>query len=101
MLPHGDNFADKFVANDQRWLNGGGGPGIPGVDVDIGPANGSLEDADKDIIRARFRLRNILQDQAGSTGCLYYSTHDGKVDIGDLLGKVPIIRLRYTVNSTS
>ena len=85
-----DDFAGKLVANDQRNLDRGLRPVIPVIDMQVGPANAGGKDADLDIVNARFRLRHILQPQAGAFVSLNKGFHPAAPsDHGTgLLGKV-------------
>ena len=67
------DHADKFMADRHRHRNRFLGPGVPIIYVDVGAADGRLQDANEDIICACFRNRDFLEPQAG----LGFSLHDG------------------------
>ena len=64
-MPHGLDDADIFVADDYGHRDGLLRPGVPVVDVNVGPANGRLLDVNEDVIVADFRHRDFLEPKAG------------------------------------
>ena len=57
--------ADKFMPDDHRHRDRLLRPGVPVINVDIGPADRSFLDPDEDIIVADFRHRHVLQPKTG------------------------------------
>ena len=51
------------------------GPGVPIVNVGIGPTEGGGFDADNGIGAARFRVRPVSGGQSGLCGCFDERTH--------------------------
>ena len=59
-----DNFAGKFVADDERHANCGLRPVIPIVDMQVGAANAGGQHANLDVVDAGFGLGNIFEPQS-------------------------------------
>jgi len=53
--------ADKLVADRHRHRDGFLRPRVPVIDVDVSPADGSLQDPDAYIVSANFRNRSFFQ----------------------------------------
>ena len=52
-----DDLADELVADGEAGRGWCAGPGVPLVDVEVGAADAGVEDADLDVVDARFRAR--------------------------------------------
>src|SRR5262249_19112078 len=66
------DYANKLVPDGHRDGDGLLGPGIPVIYMYVGPADGGLKDADKDVIGANFGHRHFLEPKSG----LGFSLHD-------------------------
>ena len=69
------DHADKLVANGHRNGNRFLRPGIPVVNVNVGPADRCFEDADKHIVAFDFRDRNFFEPKPGFSPALYHRLH--------------------------
>ena len=58
-----NDLTDKFMTDDHWHGNGFLGPGIPLIDVKIGPANARFVHADEDIVDPDLWERDFLQPQ--------------------------------------
>jgi hypothetical protein len=67
--------SNKFVADGHRYWNRFLRPGVPVINVHIGPADGGLKDADEHVIAADFRNRNFLNPQARLGSAFYHGLH--------------------------
>src|ERR1019366_10825013 len=70
-----DDLAHKFVADDQRDLNGRLGPGIPFVNMQVGAADSGQKNADFDVIDANLRFGNLFEPKATTWFAFYKSFH--------------------------
>ena len=61
---YGDDFADELVADDEALPDGGAGPGVPLVDVEVGAADAGVEDADLYVVDADLGLGDVLEPEA-------------------------------------
>ncbi len=65
----------ELVANGKRRFQTGGGPVVPGVDMNIGSAHAGGQHLDQYIVRAAFRNRNFANQEARSALRLRYGLH--------------------------
>lgn len=74
----GFDVADVFVADDHGGFDGGGGPVVPLVDVDVRPADGGLEDFDPYVVGAGFRDGKVVPEfESGAGGGFDEGAHGG------------------------
>jgi hypothetical protein len=59
------DHADKFMPDDHRHRDRLLRPGVPVVNVDIGPADRSFPDPDEHVVVAHFRHRHFLEPKPG------------------------------------
>jgi hypothetical protein len=59
--PDFDHLADELVPDHQRDRNGGLGPIVPLINVEVGAANTGEKNLHFDVIDADFRLGNVRQ----------------------------------------
>ena len=71
----GDDFADELVADGEALLDGGAGPGIPLVDVEVGATDAGVEDTDFYVVDADLWFRDVLQPEAAFCAGFYESLH--------------------------
>src|ERR1700719_869761 len=69
------NHADKLVADGHRHGDRFLGPGVPVIYMYVGPANGGLENPNKDVVARNFRNGNLLEPQSGLGFRLYDGLH--------------------------
>ena len=67
----GYDFADELVADDEALADGGFGPGVPVVDVEVGAADAGVENADFDVVDAHLRLGYVLEPEAAFVAAFY------------------------------
>jgi hypothetical protein len=75
----GTDFHDpphKFMADGHRHGNRGLGPGVPFVDMDIGPADSSAENLDQDIVDANGGPLDFFEPQTLFPLALYQGFHN-------------------------
>ena len=72
---HRRDCAHKLMADNHRWTNRLLRPGIPLIDVYIRPADGCSKDFDQNIIDARLRNGDFLQNQTRRGGLFDNSAH--------------------------
>jgi hypothetical protein len=65
-----DDFAGKFVADDQGDANCRLGPVVPVIDMHVGAADACAQDAYLDIVDARLGLGDVFKPQAGGFAAL-------------------------------
>ena len=70
-----DDFADELVADDEALADGGAGPGVPVVDVEVGAADAGGEDADFDVVDAHLGLGDVLEPEAAFCAALDECLH--------------------------
>jgi hypothetical protein len=63
------------MPDDEAGADGGAGPGIPVIDMEIGPTDSGVKDADFDVIDANLRFRNLLEPQAALAAAFYKCLH--------------------------
>ncbi len=73
--PTVDDFADELVADDEALADGGAGPGVPVVDVEVGAADAGVEDADLYVVDADLGLGNVLEPEAAFVAAFYECLH--------------------------
>src|SRR5687768_10950140 len=73
--PNLRDVARKLVSDDEGRLAAPLRPGIPVVDVDVGSAHPRAAYPDQNFVLTDFRLRTILQLEAGSGGLLHQRFH--------------------------
>ena len=59
-----DDLADELVADDERHRDVRLRPGVPRIDVQVGPANAGAQHLDEDVAPADRRYRHVLVAQA-------------------------------------
>ena len=60
----GNDLADEFVPDGQRYFDGPSSPLVPIVDMHIGPADARSEDTNENVVDADSRLGDIAQPEA-------------------------------------
>jgi len=70
-----DDFAGKFVPDDERDANCGPRPVIPVVDMHVGAANAGAQYANLDVIDAGLGLGHIFEPQAAGFAAFYEGFH--------------------------
>lgn len=70
-----DNLAFEFVPDGHGDWNGGSGPLVPLVNVQICPADPSTCDTNQNIIDSNARLRYVFQPQPRRISAFYESLH--------------------------
>ncbi len=70
-----DDFADELVANDEALADGGAGPCVPVVYVEIGAADAGVEDTDLYVVDAHLGLGNVLEPEAAFVTAFYKCLH--------------------------
>ena len=61
----GGDFPDELMPDDHRHGDRPLRPGVPFVNVEVGPADAGAIDADEHVVEAAFRFRHIFQPEAG------------------------------------
>ena len=74
-----DDLAHELVADDEGRDDRLRGPRIPRLDVEVGPADAGLADANQDVVDAWVRLRDVLELEAGSRCSLHQGPHQPRV----------------------
>ena len=67
----GYNFADELVADDEPLTDGGFGPDVPLINVEIGAADAGEEDADFDVVDAHFGFGDVMEPEAAFVAAFY------------------------------
>ena len=67
----GDDFADELMADGEALFDGGAGPGVPLVDVQVGAADAGVEDANLYVVDAHLGLGNIFEPEAAFFAAFY------------------------------
>jgi hypothetical protein len=67
--------ADKLVPDGHRHGDRLLGPGVPVIYMDVGSADGGLDDANKDIVAGNFGDWDFLKPQSGLGFRLYHRLH--------------------------
>jgi hypothetical protein len=70
-----NDLADELVADDEAGGNGGAGPRVPVVDVEIGTADTGGENANFDVVDADLRLRDLFEPEAALGPAFYECLH--------------------------
>jgi hypothetical protein len=71
----GDDFADELVADDEALADGGAGPGVPIIDMEVGTAYAGGEDADFYVVDADLGFRDIFEPEAAFSAAFYECLH--------------------------
>ena len=61
----GDYFANEFMTDDQGHGDGALGPFVPVMNVQVGAADASAENADENIVNADFGFGDVFDPEAG------------------------------------
>src|SRR5581483_11519723 len=73
--PDGDDFASELMTDGERDGNGGSGPIVPLINMQVGAADAGVADADQDIVDSDGRFGYIFEPQSGFTVALYQRFH--------------------------
>jgi hypothetical protein len=65
------DFADELMADNEALADGGFGPGVPVVDVEVGAADAGVENADLDVVDAHLGLGYVLKPEAAFVAAFY------------------------------
>ena len=63
------------MTDDQALTDGGAGPGVPVVDVEVGAADAGVEDADLYVVDAHLGLGDVLKPEAAFVMAFYECLH--------------------------
>ncbi len=75
----GDDFADKFVADDHRHGDRLLRPRVPVVNVQVSPTDAGAIDADEHVVDARLRLGRVFEPEARLGVALDESFHGARL----------------------